>query len=73
MAQVARQAGAADRIVQLGDGLRLLDQRQQDVFGIDLIMAEALYDFRSALGGLLCSLGKAIKSHHNLLAFLRLF
>jgi hypothetical protein len=39
------------------------------VFGIDLVMAVALDDLGSALGGLLCSLGKTVKSHHKRLSF----
>ncbi len=50
----------------LGDhSAGLFDQRQQDVFGIDLVVAVALDDLRSALGGFLCSFCKSVKSHHR--------
>ena len=44
-------------------------KRQQDVFGIDLVVAVALDDLRSALGGFLCSFGKSVKSHHRECSF----
>ncbi len=43
----------------------LFDKCQQDVFRIDLVMAVALDDLRSALCGLLCSFCKSVKSHHR--------
>jgi GNAT superfamily N-acetyltransferase len=44
--------------------LRLFDQCQQDVLGIDLVMTVALDDLSSPLSGFLGALGKTIKSHH---------
>ena len=44
---------------------RLFDQRQQDVFGVYLVVAVALDDLSGTLGGLLRSLGKSVKSHHR--------
>jgi len=41
------------------------DQRQQDVFSVNLVVAVALDDLRGALGGFLGSLGKSVKSHHR--------
>src|SRR5690606_1548880 len=73
-------AGAQDIIQALGEdagvhlqvledlrdhALRLFDQRQQDMLGIDLVMAIALDDLCGALGGFLGSLGKTVKSHHK--------
>jgi uncharacterized protein len=46
------------------DTLGLLDQRQQDMLGIDLVMTIALDDLSRALGGFLGALSKTIKSHH---------
>ena len=45
--------------------LRLLDQRQQNMFSVNLVMSIALDNFGSSLSGFLCPLGKAIKSHHG--------
>ncbi len=50
----------------------LLDQRQQDVLGIDLVVPVALDDLGGTLGGLLGSFGKAVKSHHRRI-FLSIF
>jgi hypothetical protein len=43
----------------------LLDERQQDVFGVNLVVPVALDDLRSALSSLLRPLGKTVESHHN--------
>ncbi len=51
------------------DSAGLFDQRQQDVFGIDLVVPVALDDLRGALGGFLCSLCKSVKSHHGKCSF----
>ncbi len=47
--------------------LRLFDQRQQDVFSIDLVVTIPLNDLCRPLGSFLCSFSKSIKSHHMLL------
>ncbi len=51
---------------QLGDrAVGLLDQRQQDVLGVNLVVSVALDDLRGALGSFLSALGKAVESHHG--------
>ncbi len=64
---VGQRVGAdAQFFENLGDHpAGLFDQRQQDVFGVYLVVAVALDDLRSALGGFLGSLGKSVKSHHG--------
>src|SRR5581483_6868829 len=46
--------------------LWLFQERQQDVFGIHLIMPVALQDFVGAGGGVLRTLSESIKTHHRL-------
>jgi hypothetical protein len=43
----------------------LFDERQKDVFGVYLVVSIALDDLSGALGGLLRSFGKSVKSHHS--------
>ena len=47
------------------DPFGLFDQRQQHMFGIDLIMPIALDNLGCSLGSFLSSLCKSIKSHHK--------
>ena len=51
---------------QLRDGaVFLLQQGQQDMLGIDLVLAVALQDFVGAGGGILRAFRKAFKAHHG--------
>ena len=59
-----------DRRVELLKDLRdcaavLLQQSQEDVFGVDLGMFVLLQQFVGAHGGFLCFFGKSVKSHHG--------
>src|SRR5258708_37514414 len=48
--------------------LWLFKQRQQKVFSINLVMPVALQDFIGSCRCILRTLGKTIKSHHNILS-----
>ena len=78
---VGFRAGSQSRVKALHQGIRadihllkdlgnyapwLFDQRQKDMFCINLIMAVTLDNFCRALGGLLGTFGKSVKSHHRL-------
>jgi len=50
--------------------IRLLDQRQQEVFDIDLVMAVAHQDFVGAGRRILQTFGETVKAHHRWLIHL---
>jgi hypothetical protein len=50
--------------------LGLLNKGQQDMLGIDLVVAVALNNLGGPLSGFLSPFCKAIKSHHEYLPFL---
>jgi hypothetical protein len=46
--------------------LGLLDERQEDVFGINLVVPVALNDLSRTLRSFLGTFSETIKSHHNI-------